>query len=52
MCVATMYQVGIERLFYAGAASDSSAFFQRLANIENMKVMTVKLNTRTVRGCA
>ena len=31
MCVATMYQVGIERLFYAGAASDSAAFFQRLA---------------------
>jgi hypothetical protein len=26
-----MYQVGIERLFYAGAASDSAAFFQRLA---------------------
>jgi len=31
MCVATMYQVGIERLFYAGAASDSTAFFRRLA---------------------
>jgi guanine deaminase len=31
MCVATMYQVGIERLFYAGAASDSAEFFQRLA---------------------
>ncbi len=31
MCVATMYQVGIERLFYAGAASDSAAFFRRLA---------------------
>ncbi len=31
MCVATMYQVGIERLFYAGAASDSAAFFGRLA---------------------
>jgi tRNA(Arg) A34 adenosine deaminase TadA len=31
MCVATMYQVGIKRLFYAGAASDSAAFFQRLA---------------------
>ena len=31
MCVATMYQVGIERLYYAGAASDSAAFFQRLA---------------------
>ncbi|MFT5448898.1 MAG: guanine deaminase [Gammaproteobacteria bacterium] len=31
MCVATMYQVGIERLFYAGAASDSADFFQRLA---------------------
>ncbi len=30
MCVATMYQVGIERLFYAGAASDSAAFFERL----------------------
>ena len=30
MCVATMYQVGIARLFYAGAASDSAAFFQRL----------------------
>jgi len=31
MCVATMYQVGIARLFYAGAASDSAAFFGRLA---------------------
>ncbi len=31
MCVATMYQVGIERLYYAGAADDSAAFFQRLA---------------------
>ena len=31
MCVAAMYQVGIERLFYAGAASDSAAFFGRLA---------------------
>ena len=31
MCVATMYQVGIERLYYAGEASDSAAFFQRLA---------------------
>jgi tRNA(Arg) A34 adenosine deaminase TadA len=31
MCVATMYQVGIKRLFYAGAASDSAAFFGRLA---------------------
>ncbi len=31
MCVATMYQVGIARLFYAGAASDSAVFFGRLA---------------------
>ncbi len=31
MCVATMYQVGIARLYYAGAADDSAAFFQRLA---------------------
>jgi tRNA(Arg) A34 adenosine deaminase TadA len=31
MCVATMYQVGIEQLYYAGSASDSAAFFQRLA---------------------
>ena len=31
MCVATMYQAGIKRLFYAGAASDSAAFFDRLA---------------------
>ncbi len=31
MCVATMYQVGIARLFYAGAASDSAAFFGRLS---------------------
>lgn len=31
MCVATMYQVGIARLFYAGVASDSADFFQRLA---------------------
>ena len=31
MCVATMYQVGISRLFYAGTAEDSAAFFQRLA---------------------
>ncbi len=31
MCVATMYQVGIQRLYYAGSASDSAAFFQRLA---------------------
>lgn len=31
MCVAAMYQVGIERLYYAGAASDSAMFFQRLA---------------------
>ncbi|MFP6771269.1 MAG: nucleoside deaminase, partial [Alphaproteobacteria bacterium] len=29
MCVATMYQAGIKRLFYAGAASDSAAFFGR-----------------------
>ena len=31
MCVATMYQAGIKRLFYAGAASDSAAFFRRLS---------------------
>jgi tRNA(Arg) A34 adenosine deaminase TadA len=31
MCVATMYLAGIERLFYAGAAVDSVAFFERLA---------------------
>ena len=31
MCVATMYQVGISRLYYAGTADDSAAFFQRLA---------------------
>ena len=31
MCVAAMYQVGIARLFYAGAADDSAAFFDRLA---------------------
>ncbi len=31
MCVAVMYQVGIARLFYAGAAADSAAFFDRLA---------------------
>jgi tRNA(Arg) A34 adenosine deaminase TadA len=31
MCVATMYQVGIARMFYAGAASDSADFFGRLA---------------------
>ena len=31
MCVATMYQAGIKRLFYAGAASDSAAFFSRLS---------------------
>ena len=31
MCVATMYQVGIARLFYAGAAADSAAFFGRLS---------------------
>ncbi|MDP6876562.1 MAG: nucleoside deaminase [Alphaproteobacteria bacterium] len=31
MCVATMYQVGIARLFYAGAASDSADFFGKLA---------------------
>ena len=30
MCVATMYQVGISRLYYAGTAEDSAAFFQRL----------------------
>ncbi len=30
MCVAAMYQVGIARLYYAGAASDSAAFFARL----------------------
>ena len=31
MCVAVMYQVGIARLFYAGAVADSAAFFDRLA---------------------
>jgi tRNA(Arg) A34 adenosine deaminase TadA len=31
MCVAAMYQVGIAQVFYAGAASDSAAFFARLA---------------------
>jgi guanine deaminase len=31
MCVAAMYQVGIARLYYAGSASDSAEFFQRLA---------------------
>ncbi|MDP6688513.1 MAG: nucleoside deaminase [Alphaproteobacteria bacterium] len=31
MCVAIMYQVGIARLFYAGAASDSADFFGKLA---------------------
>ncbi|MDD9906816.1 MAG: nucleoside deaminase [Rhodospirillaceae bacterium] len=31
MCVAAMYQVGIARLYYAGEAADSAAFFQRLA---------------------
>ena len=31
MCVATMYQVGISQLYYAGTADDSAAFFQRLA---------------------
>ena len=31
MCVAAMYQAGIQRLFYAGAASDSAAFFARLS---------------------
>lgn len=31
MCVATMYQVGVGRLYYAGSASDSMAFFERLA---------------------
>ena len=31
MCVATMYQVGISRLYYAGTAEDSAAFFQSLA---------------------
>ncbi len=30
MCVATMYQVGIARMFYAGAASDSADFFGSL----------------------
>ena len=30
MCVATMYQVGIARMFYAGAANDSADFFGRL----------------------
>lgn len=32
MCVATMFQVGIERVYYAGAAQDSVAFFGRLAS--------------------
>ena len=31
MCVAAAYQVGIKRVYYAGSASDSAAFFQRLA---------------------
>ncbi|MDP6708678.1 MAG: nucleoside deaminase [Alphaproteobacteria bacterium] len=31
MCVATMYQAGIVRLYYAGVASDSAALFERLA---------------------
>ena len=30
MCVATMYQAGIARLFYAADAADSGAFFGRL----------------------
>ena len=31
MCVAVMYQAGLTRMFYAGAASDRAAFFGRLA---------------------
>jgi tRNA(Arg) A34 adenosine deaminase TadA len=30
MCVATMYQAGIARLFYAADAADSGVFFGRL----------------------
>jgi guanine deaminase len=34
MCVAAMYQVGIARIYYAGATSDSAAFFGRLAEYD------------------
>lgn len=47
MCVATMYQVGIERLFYAGAASDSAEFFQRLA--ENDPKRALRMSNQQLR---
>ena len=47
MCVAMMYQVGIERIYYAGAASDSAAFFQRLA--EHDPKWTRSLSTQKLR---
>ncbi|MFP6748095.1 MAG: nucleoside deaminase [Alphaproteobacteria bacterium] len=47
MCVAAMYQAGITRLFYAGAASDSAAFFARLS--EHDPKWTRKMSNRELR---
>ena len=61
MCVAAMYQVGITRLYYAGSASDSAEFFQRLAghdstwarslsNLELRKQVGLPINERNMRA--
>ena len=42
-----MYQVGIERLFYAGAASDSAVFFGRLS--EHDAKWTLSLSNQELR---
>lgn len=47
MCVATMYQVGIERLYYAGSADDSVALFERLA-VHDPK-WTRRINNKALR---
>jgi hypothetical protein len=47
MCVALMYQAGITRLFYAGAASDSAAFFDRLS--EHDPKWALRMTNRELR---
>jgi len=39
MCVAAMYQAGIARLYYAGAASDSADFFEKLSKNDPSRAM-------------
>jgi tRNA(Arg) A34 adenosine deaminase TadA len=61
MCVAAMCQVGIARLYYAGSASDSAEFFQRLtahdskwarslSNLELRKQVGLPINERNMRA--